>query len=471
MAEPPILIEEKAKSSSSPRGKRRGWDVGKRERNKSVSRDENAFCEPYTVVLSVRSLLLTIVVSALLAFTLGLCGRGYFQHGRSYRSTEENGDKKRVPTPAYTFKQYETRDTIRSSSIMSVDASGEALQKGPEDNLVCRHIIFDVDNADPQFLGSEERLTEAAVALAEHAPFSLAYSGCHQRQESSSSTKRVSCVFAFGSSRLFLDTWPQHGLLLGDLLACSPGANIGTYLPLVPVMEEVFAVPKSISEPAHLVWGQKRRQFRKMGSKFNPEDIDLEETLGHMYIEKFMVHSVQSKFQRIDVVDLLEKKFGRTFEAYTKSLSNDGSFEAQHPEFFQKDRTVWLDNILQSRTFGEAAYHEPLVHPAMFSHKNPKRVAIVGGGEGATLREVLKHKTVEKVVMIEIDEVMVNVSRTYLPEWGDCSNLIGSTHSCFDDPRADIHFKDAIAWFLDNFADKEDFDEDDLFDVIIMDAL
>jgi spermidine synthase len=50
-------------------------------------------------------------------------------------------------------------------------------------------------------------------------------------------------------------------------------------------------------------------------------------------------------------------------------------------------------------------YHEALVHPALFSHSNPKRVAIIGGGEGATLREVLKHNTVSEAIMIEIDEV------------------------------------------------------------------
>ena len=50
----------------------------------------------------------------------------------------------------------------------------------------------------------------------------------------------------------------------------------------------------------------------------------------------------------------------------------------------------------------------------MFAHRNPKRVAIIGGGEGATLREVLKHKTVEKVVMIEIDKVMVEKKCTCL---------------------------------------------------------
>ena len=156
---------------------------------------------------------------------------------------------------------------------------------------------------------------------------------------------------------------------------------------------------------------------------------------------------------------------------YEKSLKNDGSYEADHPELFQPDRIVFLDGVMQSRRSGDAAYHEALVHPAMFAHSNPKRVAIIGGGEGATLREVLKHKTVEKVVMIEIDEQMVKLSREHLPDWSDCSMLEGSADSCFEDPRVELYCEDAFAWFIDRFSGNEEGRVEESFDVIIMDAL
>ena len=127
---------------------------------------------------------------------------------------------------------------------------------------------------------------------------------------------------------------------------------------------------------------------------------------------------------------------------------------------------------MQSRRSGDAPYHEALVHPAMFTHKNPKRVAIIGGGEGATLREVLKHNTVEKVVMIEIDEAMVKAAREFLPDWNDCSNLAGRRANCFDDPRAEVFFEDAFKWFIDRFSDDGSLKgTEEPFDVIIMDAL
>ncbi len=76
-----------------------------------------------------------------------------------------------------------------------------------------------------------------------------------------------------------------------------------------------------------------------------------------------------------------------------------------------------LDGKIQSSLKDEYIYHESLVHPAMISHPAPKKVIIIGGGEGATLREVLKHKSVEKVFMIDIDREVVEYCNQYLPEW------------------------------------------------------
>lgn len=127
-----------------------------------------------------------------------------------------------------------------------------------------------------------------------------------------------------------------------------------------------------------------------------------------------------------------------------------------------------LDGWIQSSLQDEAAYHEALVHPALFAHSNPKRVAIIGGGEAATLREVLKHNTVEEAVMIEIDEKMVNVSREHLPEWSNCTDF-GATW-CVEDPRSKMYYEDALAWFMDRYShDKEA--KEELLDIVIMDAL
>jgi len=112
-----------------------------------------------------------------------------------------------------------------------------------------------------------------------------------------------------------------------------------------------------------------------------------------------------------------------------------------------------LDGKIQSSEADEFIYHEALVHPAMLTHPQPERVFIAGGGEGATLREVLAHKTVKKTVMVDIDEEVVNLCRRFLPAWHQ---------KAFDDSRVELHFVDARK-YLEESSDK--------FDVIIIDLV
>jgi spermidine synthase len=112
-----------------------------------------------------------------------------------------------------------------------------------------------------------------------------------------------------------------------------------------------------------------------------------------------------------------------------------------------------LDGKIQSSEQDEFIYHEALVHPAMLSHPNPETVFIAGGGEGATLRDVLYHKTVKKVVMVDIDKQVIDICRRFLS---------GIHQNSFDDPRAEVYFADARK-FLQESSDK--------FDVAIIDLV
>lgn len=114
-------------------------------------------------------------------------------------------------------------------------------------------------------------------------------------------------------------------------------------------------------------------------------------------------------------------------------------------------RVVVLDNKIQSSDVDEFIYHEALVHPAMVAHPDPKIVLILGGGEGATLREVLKHRTVEKVVMVDIDEEFVRLCQKYLKHWH---------HGSFNDKRVELVFTDAKEYIKKTRS---------LFDIVIAD--
>ena len=79
-------------------------------------------------------------------------------------------------------------------------------------------------------------------------------------------------------------------------------------------------------------------------------------------------------------------------------------------------RTLVLDGKVQSSEEDEFVYHEALVHPSLCLHPNPKTVFIGGGGEGATAREILRHNSVEKCVMVDIDPIVCETSKVHLPK-------------------------------------------------------
>jgi len=113
-----------------------------------------------------------------------------------------------------------------------------------------------------------------------------------------------------------------------------------------------------------------------------------------------------------------------------------------------------LDGVLQSTVADEAIYHEFLVHPALVLHSQPENVLILGGGEGATLREVLKNPLVKKAVLVDIDKEVVYLTQRYLSEmW----------QKCYQDKRAQIKINEATQ-FLKKTSQKFDLILSDLTD-------
>ena len=114
-------------------------------------------------------------------------------------------------------------------------------------------------------------------------------------------------------------------------------------------------------------------------------------------------------------------------------------------------RCLILDSKIQSAEVDEFIYHEALVHPTLLSHPHPRTVFIAGGGEGATLREVLAHGTVERVVMVDIDQEVIELCKVHLPL---------HHRGAFDDPRLELHFTDAKEFLATT---------PETFDVVILD--
>lgn len=102
-----------------------------------------------------------------------------------------------------------------------------------------------------------------------------------------------------------------------------------------------------------------------------------------------------------------------------------------------------LDGVVQITEKDEFFYHEMLVHPVLHAHPNARTVIVIGGGDGGTVREVLKHRSVQKVYFVEIDEEVINVCKRFFP----------SVASGIDDPRVEIKCMDGAEFVKKHKAD------------------
>ncbi len=130
-----------------------------------------------------------------------------------------------------------------------------------------------------------------------------------------------------------------------------------------------------------------------------------------------------------------------------------GKSQFQKIEIFKTKefgRILALDGRVQLSTKDEFVYHEMLVHPAMLYHQNPERILIIGGGDGGSLREVVKHK-VKEIFLVDIDKKVIEVSRKYLPS---------VSKGAFKDKRLKIFNEDGFK-FVKKY--------NNFFDVIIVD--
>lgn len=117
------------------------------------------------------------------------------------------------------------------------------------------------------------------------------------------------------------------------------------------------------------------------------EKLEIEKGRAVSYRVTKTIDSLQSPFQKIDIFET--QSFGRMFT---------------------------LDGVTMVTEKDEHSYHEMIAHVPMMSHPNPKSVLVIGGGDGGTVREVLKYPSVERVVLCEIDKAVVDISYQYFPE-------------------------------------------------------
>jgi len=162
---------------------------------------------------------------------------------------------------------------------------------------------------------------------------------------------------------------------------------------------------------------------------------------------------------RLTTMDLwfeekLEPPTGSTFRVLVNRTIERFRSEYQEIAVLETEklgRMLILDGVIMLSEFDEFAYHEMIVHVPLLTHPNPRKVLVIGGGDGGSIREIVKHKSVKEVHLCEIDKEVVEVSKKHLP----------TLSSGFYDPRVKIFYEDGAQFVKGK---KEE------YDIIIVDS-
>jgi len=220
----------------------------------------------------------------------------------------------------------------------------------------------------------------------------------------------VTVLALLSESHVGIHTWPQYGYAATDVFTCG---NIAQPQLAIEHMEKMFKANATTS----------RYTFFHRGGKMPTPDLRVMEELNN---EKELVAFIQTPFQKAHII--WTELYGLQF---------------------------FLEGVSQSAQTDEYVYHEALVTAPLLTHPTTKRVMVMGGGEGATLREMLQFLSVEEATMAELDGDVAKLCKDYMPTW---------SAGAYDDPRANLVIGNGI-----EFITKKS--KDDYFDVILMDTL
>jgi len=145
---------------------------------------------------------------------------------------------------------------------------------------------------------------------------------------------------------------------------------------------------------------------------------------------------------------------GFTLKVSKTLFSGESEFQkleiVETPEY---GRMMLLDDLVMVTERDEFIYHEMIVHPALFTHPDPKRVLVIGGGDGGSIREIMKHPGVEQAVLCEIDGLVIDKSIELLPSMA--CDINGSN------PRVHVRVSDGLVYLREH---------QNAFDVILVDS-
>jgi len=286
----------------------------------------------------------------------------------------------------------------------------EFILKHAETSPRGRHLLIDYWDCNTDLLNNEVELVQLLAVAAEAAGANVMSTHFHQFDH-----QGITAIAILAESHISIHTWPGASYAGVDIYTC------GNCSPLSAHKVLTKALSAGRSEFAELVRGRASASNSiSMISNGSPLRSGLEEDSTW-----FLEGTVPGKrHSNVSHGFLVSEVIFKERTPFQECLIFD------NPVY---GRVLILDGIVQLSTSDEHIYHEMIVHPPMFSHPNPKKILIVGGGDGGTLREVLRHDPLE-VVMIDIDRQFVDAAAEHLPSL---------SNGAFEDPRVTLVFENA----------------------------
>ncbi len=294
-----------------------------------------------------------------------------------------------------------------------------------------RHILVELYNCSPKLLNDVAFIEREMIKAADLANATLINSTFHHF-----SPFGVSGVVVIQESHLAIHTWPEYGYAAIDLFTCGDSVNPWTaYKHLFKVLEAEHGSAMEMQRgPTELL--------EKMS-------IDLE-TLRDSTEEEILRPKLTRNVWFTDRNENLALSLRHTGNVLFRKRSPYQKVEVY--ETYGFGRMLAIDNMVMCTEKDEFAYHEMIAHVPMNVLDDPRHVLVIGGGDGGTIREVLRHSSVEKCTMVEIDETVIEASKKYLP----------SLASAFGHPKLDLKIMDGVE-FVTNCPDEH-------FDLVIVDS-
>ena len=293
-----------------------------------------------------------------------------------------------------------------------------------------RHIIVEYYDCSPEVLNDVSHIEKSMEQAAEDAGATIINSTFHHF-----SPYGVSGVVVIQESHLAIHTWPEYGYASVDLFTCGGTVNPWvSYQILKDKFEAAHGSAIELQRGEMALLSKKRFDVKQLrdekstleGNPIRTRDIwftERDDKIALSLKHSGKLFDVQSDYQRVEVYNT---------QAYGNMLT--------------------LDGMVMTSERDEYVYHEMITHVPALTHPNPRRALIIGGGDGGTARELLKHQNIEEVVMVEIDDKVIEACQEHLP----------SIAVALDDPKLNLMIDDGIKYV--KAAD------DESFDIVIVDS-